>query len=51
MKTQKAKELKLKAKRFAKENNLNRAEERRAYQQLKQMYKESSIKQRKELGL
>lgn len=45
------KSLKLKAKRYAIEKNMNEAEEKRAYQVLKQIYKESSAKERKAMGL
>jgi len=51
--------LKLKAKRYTEEINKDKAityeelafQEKKAYQELKKMYKESSIKERKELGL
>ena len=45
------KELKAKVRRFAQAKNLSKDEENRAYNELKKMYLESSIKERKELGL
>jgi len=47
----KYKELKHKAKRYAEEVGMNESQEKRAYQVLKRIYKESSIKERKKLGL
>lgn len=47
----KAKELRIKAKRYAQAEGLNEAQERRAYQLLKQIYKESTPKEREKLGL
>jgi len=47
----KAKELRLKAHRYAKEVGLNKAQEKRAYQVLKQMYKEATKEERKKMGL
>ena len=51
MNAKKVQELKLKAKRYAEQNDFNEAQEKRAYQVLKQIYKESSEKERKEMGL
>jgi len=47
----KIKELKLKAHRYAKEEKLNKREERRAYKVLKKMYQEATIKERQKIGL
>lgn len=51
MNAKKVQELKIKAKRYAEANTLSEREEQRAYQVLKQIYKESSKKEREELGL
>ena len=44
------KELKLKARRCAQEMKLNKAEEKRAYRELKKMYQEYAPEERKKLG-
>lgn len=51
MNAKKVQELKLKAKRYAEQNDFNEVQEKRAYKVLKQIYKESSKKEREELDL